>query len=529
MLDYLRVRNLGVLEDATITPAPGLTVISGETGAGKTLLLGGLRLLIGEKADSSAVGPEGDTAQADGLFGADPEVGVTRVVPKEGRSRAHLDGKVVSSDTLAQVVGGLVEIVGQHDQLSLRRPSLVLALIDDALDERGRAKLAAFGEAWHQLEEVRRRQALLGGDGAGIRRELDLVGFQAREISQSGFEPGDDAALETLASRLRNAEGILEQLSESVTLMDSVSDDSGQALSRLRKASEMDDGLADLTSEMEALAAQVAEVSTGLRKAVERIDLDPGHLLEVEDRLTLLGDLKRKYGRTLDEVLVFGQQAAGRVTELERLLADSETIGEEMSAAEAGVTSTARELSAARRRAAEGLGAATQNHLSDLSLERALVEFRLDSVEPGPSGADRAVIVFSSDSELEPGPITSVASGGELSRLVLAIRLATHDTDVETLVFDEVDAGVGGVTALAMGRKLGDLAETTQVLCVTHLPQVAAFADTHYVVEREGSTATVRKVEDEQRLEELARMLAGLPKSEAGHRAAAELLAEAGR
>lgn len=528
MLEYLQVRNLGVLTDASISPSRRLTVITGETGAGKTLLLGGLRLLTGAKADSKSVGPAGETAQADGLFVVDDEIGVSRVVPRDGRSRSHLDGTIVSSETLGEKVGALVEIVSQHDQLSLRRPSHILRLIDGSMGERGRKTKLAYEKAWQELADLRRRQQLLGGDDAALRRELDLVRFQAHEIALSGFGEGEEEDLEAHAARLRNAEGILEHLSETVRAAEAMGDDAGVIVSRLRKASEMDGALTDLTEESERISAQLAEISTSLRRAVERVDLDPAHLAEVEERLTLLGDLKRKYGRTLEEVLSFGEEAARRAEEIDSLLADSSRIDAELSEAEGRALSAARSLSNARRTAAGKLSETTAVHLRDLAMERAAVEFQLESVEPGPSGADRAGVVFSSDFALEPGPISKVASGGELSRLVLAIRLATHDDDVGTLVFDEVDAGVGGKTALALAKKLAELSETTQVLCVTHLPQVAAHADTHYVVTREHSVASVRRVEEAERISELSRMLAGLPDSDAGHRAAEELLAEAG-
>jgi DNA repair protein RecN (Recombination protein N) len=483
--------------------------------------------LTGAKADSGSVGPADDTAQADGLVVSDVEVGVSRVIPKDGRSRSHLDGTIVSSDTLADRIGTQIEIVGQHDQLSLRRQSHVLSLIDGALDEKGHKAKDSYITAWAHLDELRRRQDLLGGDEGALRRELDLVRYQAREIAESGFERGAEIELEAGAARLRNSEEILEHLGETAKLVESIIDQGGVAVSRLRKASEMDAALSGLTNDMEAVAAHLAELATGLRQAVEEVDLDPSHLEEMEQRLTLLGELKRKYGRTLDEVLAFGADAAKRVDELEGLLADSSRLETEITEAEGRVATTASALSKVRRSTASALSERTQGHLADLAMKRATVEYRLEPVPPGPSGADRAGILFSSDSGLEPGPVNKVASGGELSRLVLAARLATHDEGVATLVFDEIDAGVGGATALALGRKLAELSKATQVLCVTHLPQVAAHADTHYVVERDGSTAFVRRVEQEERVTEISRMLAGLPESDAGQRAARELLVEA--
>jgi DNA repair protein RecN (Recombination protein N) len=236
--------------------------------------------------------------------------------------------------------------------------------------------------------------------------------------------------------------------------------------------------------------------------------------------------LKRKYGRTLDDVLAFGREAAERADELEALLEEADQIEVVVASARTEVRGHAATLHKARAKAATTITERIRLHLADLALASARVSVEVEEVEPGPSEADRVVIEFASDDRLQPGDIASVASGGELSRLVLALRLAGKDPDTATLVFDEVDTGIGGKTALAMGAKLAELAHSSQVLCVTHLPQVAAHADTHYVVERgHDGSAEVFLVEGEERVEEITRMLAGLPDSEAGRTAASELLA----
>ncbi|MCH7900797.1 MAG: AAA family ATPase [Acidobacteria bacterium] len=526
MLEHLRVRNLGVLEEATIEPSTRLTVITGETGAGKTLLLGGLRLILGEKPDPGAVGPMGDRAQADGLFrSGDEELGVTRVVPRQGNSRAHLEGSVVSARTLSNRVGALVEIVGQHDRLSLKRPSHVLSLVDSALDEAGRLTSEAYRSAWDDLKDAEDRLEMLGGDEMALRRELDLVRFQASEIEGAGLEPDEDEHMEAKALRLRNVEEIREHLAETLRAIDRMTEDGGEAVSRIRKVSTLDPGLASLTEDVDAAAADIAELGREVRRAADDLDSDPSLLNRVEDRLTAIGDLKRKYGRTLGDVIDFGEQARERAGQLDSLLSTAGELEAVLSRARGALASAGSNLTEARLDAASGLAKEAASHLGDMGLGEASLELRIESVEPGPNGADRIELWFSSDERLEPGPVNSVASGGELSRLVLAVRLATQRPDTATLVFDEVDAGVGGATALALGRKLADLAEDSQILCVTHLPQVAAYADIHYVVERQGGSARVYTVDGDARLREISRMLAGLPESTAGHQAAAELLA----
>jgi len=237
-----------------------------------------------------------------------------------------------------------------------------------------------------------------------------------------------------------------------------------------------------------------------------------------------MGDLKRKYGRTLDDVLEFGSDAARRAAELEQLLDKASSIEGVLRQTESELLELGFRLSAARQAAAQRIEGEARAHLASLGLPSASLRFSMEPLDSGPSGADRVELLFASDDRLKAGAAQEVASGGELSRLVLALRLATRSESTDTLVFDEIDAGVGGATALSLGRKLADLARNCQVLCVTHLPQVAAHADTHYVIERSDATATVRKVDGEDRLTELSRMLAGLPESERGREAAAELL-----
>ncbi len=525
MLRHLRVRNLGVLADAEIDPGTRFTVITGETGAGKTLLLGALRLLTGDKPRPDAVGPFATETQADGLFDDDSgEVGVSRVVPRDGRSRAYLEGSLVSTGVLEARVGTLVEIVGQHDQLRLRRPAAVLELVDKVLDEDGARAKSGYETRWRDYRAALDVQKSLGGDLMALEREVDLVAHQAREIEGAGLQAGDDEAAEMLASRLRNAEAIQTHLAFALDKAELMAELSGEVVSSLRKIADMDSGLAASAAGWESVADQIAEMLRSVRDSADEVREDPATLAEVEDRLTALGDLKRKYGKTIAEVIEFGAGARARADELGALIERSSVIDTEVAKAREDLLEAALGLRVARQRAIAGIQETTAGHLRALGMPTASVEFVLEVIEAGPTGADRVELQFASDDRLESGAIQDVASGGELSRLILALRLATRAEGAETLVFDEVDAGVGGVTALALGRKLADLGQVSQVLCVTHLPQVAAHADCHYVVKRDGDKAEVVKVEGEDRLEELSRMLAGLPESTRGREAAAELL-----
>jgi DNA repair protein RecN (Recombination protein N) len=526
MLDELAVRNLGVIKEATICPTAGLTVITGETGTGKTLLLGAVRLLLGADGRPDLVGPFGEEASVEGRFiEGDVEVVAARRLQRGGRSRAYLDGSIASTKTLAGELGG-IEIIGQHDQLSLTRSAEVRAMVDANLDSPGRALLDRYREIRGNWERLLADRDQLGGDRRTLSRELDLVRFQAEEIAKAGFVPGDDQELEVRANRLRNAEALTLHLSEARSGVESGIDALGGAVGEIRRALRLDPDLGELVEATEMASESLSEVGRQLRIASEQIADDPEQQALVEARLTLLGDLRRKYGSDLEEVLAFGKRAAERAGELAGLLDRAATIDSDLNAIAADLEETARHLTAARKKAGSKLTKSAVKHLLELGFTDPIVSVELGEAELGPWGRDDVRLLFASDSRLAPGEVSKVASGGELSRLVLSLRLAgTQGAGASVLVFDEIDSGIGGATALAMGRKLAALSKERQVLCVTHLPQVAAFAETHYVIERQGATAAVRLVEESDRPAELSRMLAGLPDSERGRNAAAELLA----
>lgn len=529
MIDELAARNLGVIESARIEPGPGLTVITGETGTGKTLLLGALRLLLGGEARPDLVGPFDDEAVAEGRFISPlgEEIGASRRLPRDGRSRAYLDGSIASARALEEQVAGLVEVVGQNDHLALNRPAEARHLVNRMLDGDGNEARAAYRRVWEALSEARQARDRLGGDHSGLARELDLVTFQSDEIQAAGFSPGDDVELSRIGERLRHADEIGSRLADARRALDAGRDNLGEAVAAVRRAARLDTTLEELSEWLGAAADGLNVLAQDLSGALEDVELDPARLEDVDRRLTKLGELRRKYGRTLEEVLRFGEEAVRRRGELESLLERAAVIDDEVQSAEQAVAEAGQRLRDARRRAGADLAEACVGHLRDLGFSDPTVQVEVTEAPPSAAGADTVRLLFASDSRLEPGPVAAVASGGELSRLVLALRLAGGNGEAQTLVFDEIDAGIGGATALTLGRKLAGLAADRQVLCVTHLPQLAAFAHRHYVIRREGNTATVARVEGEGRVAELARMLAGLPESARGRNAAEELLAMA--
>ncbi len=525
MLDELRVVNLGILEDVRIDPGPGLTVVSGETGAGKTMMLGALRLLSGQRAQTDAVGPHGEEARVEGrIVRGDDEMVLARTVTHRG-SRAYLDGGMVPNRVLEERTDDLIDIVGQDDRFQLLRPSALRSLIDGTMQDA--AVIDSYRRAWERTRRLEKDLTALGGDRTVFEREREILRYQLQEIMSAGFTEGDDEILVRRAARLRNAGELAERFATSRDSIEEIIEASGVLISELRTAARLDPGMQDLVEEADALGVAASELSSAIRNGSEAIEHDPGSLEEVELRLAKLSDLRRKYGTSLEDVLAFAADTRTRLADLEHLLGDAGALGEELTTARAELASAAGKLSKARGVAISRVESTVTGQLSELGLAGSRISITMEATEPGPDGADRIRLFFASDARMEDGPLERVASGGELSRVVLALRLATGAGDAPILAFDEIDAGVGGETALVLGRKLAALSEGRQVLVVTHLPQVAAFADGHFVVERVGSSARVRRVEGEARLRELSRMLAGLPESAQGQLHAQELLAAA--
>ena len=525
MLDELSVANLGIIGQARIEPGPGLVVVSGETGAGKTLLFGALQLLLGMPARSGMVGPESDEALVEGRFIADgEEVVVSRRLAKAGRSRSYLNGAMAPLTSIGEATSGIVEVVAQHDQLSITRTAEIRRMIDRLLDEEGLSAAAAYLDLWDQYEQLRSLREELGGDARALERERALAEWQANEIADAGFGEGEDAQIESTLRKLRGAAELHLLLGEARASLEGAVDQLGAARSFLQKAARVDDDLASAVSALGDSLEMVADLTRDIRDRADGAEADPEVLEKAERRMALLGDLRRKYGDTLAEVLQFGEQADKRAAELEVLSTKASSLDGDESALVNQLEATGETLRFARRRSGVTLAEATADHLRDLGFSEPVVEVSVESRDPQRTGADHVSLLFASDARLEPGPVAKVASGGELSRLVLALRLAGGAGNAPVIAFDEIDAGVGGKTGLALGKKLAALARTQQVLAVTHLPQLAAFADAHYVVERDGPNATTRLLGDEDRAGELSRMLAGLDESSQGQQHAAELL-----
>ncbi len=520
MLIELAVTDLGVISELALVLGPGMTAVTGETGAGKTLIVGAIELLVGGRAEATMVRHGATEAVVEGRFELDDvEVVVRRVVSAAGRSRAYVDGRLATASTLAELGRAMVDLHGQHDHQSLLSP----ALQRDALDRFGGIDLEPLSSARKELQAVDRELAELGGDERARAREVDLLRFQVDEIDQAGLgDPDEDEKLEVVEATLADALAHREAAQIALGALDA---DEG-AVSGLAVALAALDGrapFAELVDRLRSLAADVSDVASTVRTVGESIEDDPARLAEVQQRRRQLSELRRKYGDTLADVIAFHGETAARLaalTDRDRLAAELDARRVEVLAQ---VAVAERAVGAARREAAPRLAAATQAHLVELAMPKALVE-----VDVGDDPGDEVAYLLAANAGSPPLPLSRVASGGELARSMLALRLVLSEAP-PTLVFDEVDAGIGGTAATAVGRALASLATDHQVLVVTHLPQVAAWADVQVgITKTEGDDATYTEalvLDAEAREIEVARMLSGSPDSATARRHASELLA----
>ncbi len=523
MLVELAVRNLGVIPDARIPFAEGLVALTGETGAGKTMIVEALDLLAGGRADPARVRPGADEAVVEALLDLDgEEFAVRRVVPASGRSRAYVNGELSTAATLADLLGRAVEVHGQHGQQALLSARHQRA----ALDRFGGVDTAALRTARERVAELADRLDHLTGDGPSLAREADYLRYQVEEIEQLAPEADEEERLEAEEDLLAGAVGHRDAAASALALL---ADDGAAAelLARASGALRDREPFRAVSERLAALDVELADLVAELRGLADAIEPDDERLAAVRARRHALVQLRRKYGEHLSEVLVFLDTARARLEELSSVDASAEAVRAQLDAARTELASVAAEVGAARRAAAPGLAAAVRSHLASLALPDAQVEVAVEDGEL-PGAGDRVEFLLAANPGAPLAGLAKVASGGELSRVMLALRLVLSGGP-STMVFDEVDAGIGGTTANAVGAALAGLAADRQVVVVTHLAQVAAFADQQVQVAKhhDGTTTstTVTTLDDDARVVEISRMLSGSPDSAVAHEHAVELLA----
>ena len=523
MLTDLVVRNMVLIDELALSFGEGMTVLTGETGAGKTLLTQAVALLAGGRTHPGLVRAGASEAEVEGRFvDADgTELVVRRVVPVEGRARAYLDGNLAAVRSLQQAVGGRVDICGQHNHQALLRP----AVRRGALDRFAGADTAPLGEARRRCAELEERLAALGGDERARARELDVLAHQVATLDAAGLsDPDEDEHLEAEERLLAAAVAVREAATAASYLL-GADGPGGEALGEALGHLDPHEPLAGEAARLRGLTEEVTDLAAELRSLTERVREDPARLTEVAERRALLADLRRRYGATLADVMVYRDEAHRRLEELQDAEGVATRLGAELVAARQAEQTQAALLGDQRRRGAPALAESVTSELRRLAMPSARLHLRVGS-DPG----DDVEYLLAVNSGTTPAPLAQVASGGELSRAMLALHVVLMAAP-PTVLLDEVDAGIGGEAGTSVGRALARLAATRQALVVTHLPQVAAYADAHVNLQKfdDGTEASVgaRVLDDDERLVELARMLSGSPHSGAAREHAAELLARA--
>ena len=547
MLEELSIRSLGVIEEALLDFGPGLNVVTGETGAGKTMVVSAVGLLLGARADAGVVRSGSAAARVEGRMrvedgpvtarardaGADLDDGaliLTRSVGGEGRSRARAGGAAVPVSTLAELASELVVLHGQADSQRLLQPARQRAVLDLFGGSEQARRVAAYADVFTRLRAVRRDLAEVVHRRRERAQEADALRYGLDEIEAVDPRPGEDAELAAEEQRLGHVDGLRRAAdgARSALSADDPTPESPDALGLVAAARKSldserahDPRLAELADALASASYALADVAADLASYADSLDVDPHRLAGVQDRRAALARLTRKYGDTVDDVLTWAAAAAPRVIELDDDDSRVEALRAQETRLAADLDEAGARVTAARHRLADELAGAVTAELAGLAMPDATVQVGVTAApEPTADGFDDVVFLLTPHRAAPARPLQRGASGGELSRVMLAVEVCLAGAaPVPTLVFDEVDAGVGGRAAVEVGRRLARLARTAQVVVVTHLPQVAAFADRHYVVVKASdgrvTASGVHALDESGRRGELSRMLAGLEGSQA--------------
>jgi DNA repair protein RecN (Recombination protein N) len=562
MLTTLRIKNLALVSDLTLELQPGCNAITGETGAGKSVIIGALNLVLGERADRTLIRTGEESCSVEAVFdvaklkaplkkfleenGLEPceenQLVLKRTFTSAGSNRQFVNGSPTTLATLAAIGEWLVDIHGPHDHQSLLHPAKQLAILDafgGLANER-----EAFGELVRRRAAIESEKSALVVDEKTYAQQLDLLRFQVQEISTASLQADEEARVESEFNRASNAAKLL-QLSQSA--LDALGENENSLLTQagaigrmLQDLLRVDAGAANMVELHSQAAGSLRELQSELSRYAEKVDVDPARLAELEERLDLIHSLKRKYGASLTEVIAFGGEAKQKLQSLESRDAELARLNAELQKLDTEILRDGKKLSAARKKVIPQLAKAVGKQLEDLGFKQSKFDVAISEV--GSSRCDdrtaqRAVPTTTGFDEIEfqfapnPGepakPLRAIASSGEMARVMLALKtvLAAED-EIPVLIFDEVDANVGGETANAVGEKMKQIAAKRQVLCITHLPQVAAPADAHYVVTKQVRNGrTISEIEllgKRERVTELARMLGG--QSDAARKHAEALL-----
>jgi DNA repair protein RecN (Recombination protein N) len=547
-LTLLRIRNLALVEELEWQMAPGFVAVTGETGAGKSIIIGALQLLLGERADKSLIRTRADLCTVEAVFSGkglqklNPQLAEAGIEPCEndlilkrtlsstGTNRQFINASPTTLSVLKNLGDELVDLHGPHDHQSLLSPETQLRLLDSFA--RGEQQLEEYRKYYRQLQILLVEHAALNTAETAREQELDLLRHQITEIESAKLVAIEEEEIEKRYKLASNSKRLIELAS---AIANKLSEADNAVLSQLaetqrllRELEKIDGSVAELASTHAASVVELSEIARMLSAYAEKLDLDPEQLAALEQRVSLFETLKRKYGGSIAEVIAFGERATERIQKIEGRDAELERLAKEIDNVRVQMTRAGEALRKLRVKAAPKLSENIRRNLRDLGFRQSEFEAQLSALEkPGPSGFDAVELLFSPNPGEPLKPLRAIASSGEISRLMLAIKsaLAEHDA-IPLLVFDEIDTNVGGEIAHAVGAKMQRLGRDHQVICITHLPQVAANASAHFVVTKDvarGRTfSNLHEVTGKARQEEIARMLGG--KSDSALKLAASLL-----
>ena len=549
MLKNVHLNNLALIKEADIDFDPGLNILTGETGAGKSIIIGSINIALGDKASKSFIRTGADQGLVELVF-TDPDSRVRELlasmeIPVEedsviisrritpDSSSCRINGITVTLNRLRAVTALLVDIHGQHDHQSLLQSAKHLDIVDEYGKEEIRSLKASFRENYDHFRTLRSSLRQFPSDPSQLMRDIDLAQYECREIEEARLKPGEDLRLEEEFHRLGHAREITEGLEK---IRGRLFGDSGSALSAIQDALKdlahlqtLDPALESFSGTLMDLDALAEDMDRDLTRYIADHDFNAQRYDELKTRLEEIGRLKDKYGSTIDAVLAYKENASKRLTQLKVYISGKDELQKEMDAAKVRLRNCADALSAARRKYAGELEQKILDNLRDLNFQE--IEFRIDINKADKiyeTGYDKVEFLISTNAGEPVKPLTKVASGGELSRVMLAIKASVADADhISTLIFDEIDTGISGRTAQKVAEKLAVLSKNHQLICITHLPQIAAMADTHFAIEKsrqDGSSISgIRKLDRADSILELARLISGSEITESTLKSAEEM------
>ncbi len=538
MLSCLQIRNFALIDNATLEFGEGLNVISGETGSGKSILVQALEILLGGRGTSDLIRQGEEEAEISGLFVSPKmggETGLRRVISRSGKNRSYLNERPVPVSVIEETAQGLVDLASQHEHQVLLRADRHLGLLDEYAG--CEASLEAYRTIFHRHRSLQAEREGLAAKVHEAREKEEFLRYQLKEIDDSGIQEGEEESLQKERDVLKHAVRLGETTLKGEEVLESGEEAIAERLSRLSRelhqAAAIDPQLAPIAARVEESLCQIQEAAKFLRTYGQKIACDPERLQEVEDRLALMSRLKKKHGGSLEALFQKAAEMREGLNLLENFDGELARIDGEIERCEKELARSGKEISARRLKAAQKLSRDVEAELKDLGMTGARFTFDLKPLSKmGESGIDTGEFLIAPNPGEGPRPLVRVASGGEISRIFLAIKKVLGGLkSAETCVFDEVDVGIGGRVAEVVGRNLAEMSGKKQVICITHLPQVACYADHHFVIHKKterGRTLTrVDLLEKTQREEEIARMLAGIKITEQAMAHAREMLKNA--